>query len=257
MAEENKKTTTQKTKNTKKDVKEKELKQKKDTQKEKKQENLNHTMIFDGNQKKNLKEVVEKLEKENIVLKDKVIKRSKIKKTIVIILVIIMLLVMITTGIIIGKELYNIPKQEPKIETLNSNLYDKVNKYRTEINNKKENKKDKQEDKKTVLKQITLTEFENKVLDKENMTILVSSSTCLYCMQFEPIVEEVLKEQEKIIYVIEIKSMDDIEVERFREYYEFTITPTIFTIKDGIVTAEQTGATTKEKLEKWMIENAE
>ena len=87
------------------------------------------------------------------------------------------------------------------------------------------------------------------------MTVLISSSTCLWCMQFEPIIEEVLKEQEKKMYVIEITSMEDEEVTKFREYYAFTITPTIFTIKDGVVTAEQTGITTKEELTDWVTKN--
>ena len=219
-----------------------------------KEELLDRTMIFDGAQKKNLKEVVENLEKENVVLKDKVIKRSKVKKVLIIILVLAMLGFMIFAGVVLGKELYQYYKQSEEVETLNSNLYDKVNVYRDEIKDKTVAKKD--EDKKdSVLQQITLTEFEKKVLDKENMTILISSSTCLYCMQFEPTVEEVLKEQEKTIYVIEINSMKEKEINRFREYYPFTITPTIFTIKDGSIIAEQEGITSKDKLTEWVTKN--
>lgn len=219
-----------------------------------KEELLDRTMIFDGAQKKNLKEVVEKLEKENVVLKDKVIKRSKIKKVLIILLVLAMIGFMIFTGIVLGKEIYKELKQEKQVETLNSNLYEKVNAYRDEIKDKTVDKKE--DDKKdSVLKEITLTEFEKKVLDKENMTILISSSTCLYCMQFEPTVEEVLKELKKTIYVIEINSMKEDEIKQFREYYPFTITPTIFTIKNGTVTAEQTGITTKEKLTDWVTKN--
>ena len=219
-----------------------------------KEELLDRTMIFDGAQKKNLKEVVENLEKENVVLKDKVIKRSKVKKVLIIILVLAMLGFMIFAGIVLGKELYQYYKQSEEVETLNSNLYDKVNVYRDEIKDKTVAKKD-EDEKDSVLQQITLTEFEKKVLDKENMTILISSSTCLYCMQFEPTVEEVLKEQEKTIYVIEINSMKEKEINRFREYYPFTITPTIFTIKDGSIIAEQEGITSKDKLTEWVTKN--
>ena len=219
-----------------------------------KEELLDRTMIFDGAQKKNLKEVVENLEKENVVLKDKVIKRSKVKKVLIIILVLAMLGFMIFAGVVLGKELYQYYKQSEEVETLNSNLYDKVNVYRDEIKDKTVAKKD-EDEKDSVLQQITLTEFEKKVLDKENMTILISSSTCLYCMQFEPTVEEVLKEQEKTIYVIEINSMKEKEINRFREYYPFTITPTIFTIKDGSIIAEQEGITSKDKLTEWVTKN--
>ena len=219
-----------------------------------KEELLDRTMIFDGAQKKNLKEVVENLEKENVVLKDKVIKRSKIKKVLIILLVILIIIMMALAGISLGKEIYKSFEREEKVQTLNSNIYDKVNVYREEIKDKTVEKTDEKDDKKT-LHQITLTEFEKKILDKEDMTILISSSTCLYCMQFEPTVEEVLKEQEKTMYVIEINSLEEDEIKQFRKYYPFSITPTIFTIEKGTVVAEQTGITTKDKLTDWVTKH--
>ena len=182
------------------------------------------------------------------------LKHYNFKRVLIIILVLAMLGFMIFAGVVLGKELYQYYKQSEEVETLNSNLYDKVNVYRDEIKDKTVAKKD-EDEKDSVLQQITLTEFEKKVLDKENMTILISSSTCLYCMQFEPTVEEVLKEQEKTIYVIEINSMKEKEINRFREYYPFTITPTIFTIKDGSIIAEQEGITSKDKLTEWVTKN--
>ena len=41
---------------------------------------LERTLIFDGRENQNLAEVVQKLEEENVVLEDKIIKRSKGKK---------------------------------------------------------------------------------------------------------------------------------------------------------------------------------
>ena len=103
--------------------------------------------------------------------------------------------------------------------------------------------------------QITLKEFEQKILNKEDMNILVSSNSCYFCYNFEPIVEDVLTKLNKKIYMIEINSLEKEELQKFRTYYAFTITPTIFTIKNGIVANEKTGTQTAEELEAWATEN--
>lgn len=218
-----------------------------------KEEKLEHTMIFDGAQRKNLTEVVERLEKENVVLKDKVVKRSKINKIIVIILIALIASSMTAIAIYLGSSIKDKMDAEKKIPTLNTDIYNKVTEYRVELNDEVEDKEN--EDTKTVLKEITLEQFENKILKKENINILVSSKTCYFCMQFEPIVEETLKDSGKTIYKIDIANMTEKELKRFRKYYAFTITPTIFTVKDGIVTAEKLGSMDAETLKTWANEN--
>ena len=210
-------------------------------------------MIFDGAQKKNLKEVVEKLEKENVVLKDKVVKRSKINKVIVIILVPLIAAAMIAIGVYLGTIIKERMDAEKRIPTLNTDIYNKVTEYREDLNDEVEEKDE--EEAKTVLKEITLEQFENKIIKKENINVLVSSNTCYFCIQFEPIVEETLKDSNKTIYKIDIAKMSEKEVKRFREYYAFTITPTIFTVKDGIVTSEKLGSMDAETLSVWANEN--
>lgn len=217
------------------------------------EEQLERTMIFDGAQKKNLKEVVEKLEKENVVLKDKVVKRSKINKVIVIILVTLIAAAMIAIGVYLGTNIKERMDAEKRIPTLNTDIYNKVTEYREELNDEVEEKDE--EEAKTVLKEITLEQFENKIIKKENINVLVSSNTCYFCIQFEPIVEETLKDSNKTIYKIDIAKMSEKEVKRFREYYAFTITPTIFTVKDGIVTSEKLGSMDAETLSVWANEN--
>lgn len=218
-----------------------------------KEEQLERTMIFDGAQKKNLKEVVEKLEKENVVLKDKVVKRSKINKVIVIILVTLIAAAMIAIGVYLGTNIKERMDAEKRIPTLNTDIYNKVTEYREELNDEVEEKDE--EETKSVLKEITLEQFENKIIKKENINVLVSSNTCYFCIQFEPIVEETLKDSGKTIYKIDIAKMSEKEVKRFREYYAFTITPTIFTVKDGIVTSEKLGSMDAETLSVWANEN--
>ena len=105
-----------------------------------KEEQLERTMIFDGAQKKNLKEVVEKLEKENVVLKDKVVKRSKINKVIVIILVTLIAAAMIAIGVYLGTNIKERMDAEKRIPTLNTDIYNKVTEYREELNDEVEEK---------------------------------------------------------------------------------------------------------------------
>ena len=257
MAEEKKKATPKKTE--KKEVAKKEVEKKTSTKKTTpatKEEKLERTLIFDGTQKKNLKEVVEKLEKENVVLKDKVVKRSKIKKWIVIILGLIIILSMIATSIYLGVSIKkNIDKNKP-IDTLNTNIYNKVNEYRGELKDRTEEEKDEdKKEEKTILKTISLAQFEKKILAKENINVLVSSSTCYFCLTFEPTIEESLKDSDKTIYRIDVADLEDKEVETFRKYYAFTITPTLFVVKDGIVTAEKLGTMSEEDLKIWTEEN--
>ena len=97
-----------------------------------------------------------------------------------------------------------------------------------------------------------ISEFENKVLNGEDMAILIASSKCYYCLTFEPTINEVFTDNNKTIYRIDIASLTSDEASRFRTYYAFTSTPTIFTIKDGIATSELKGTTTKEELGSWV-----
>lgn len=223
--------------------------------KPKKDEQLDRTMIFDGEQKKNLQEVVDKLEKENIVLKDKVVKRSKLKRVIVYILIALIAAGFIYIGIYLGTNLkknMTPPKEEEKIPTLNTNIYDKVNQYREDIKDKETNKKPVQ---KGNVRTISLREFENKILAKEDINVLVSSNTCYFCMTFEPTVETVLKETNKIIYRIDISELEQKDIDKFREYYAFTITPTIFVVKDGVVVSEKIGTMAEDNFKNWATEN--
>ena len=229
-----------------------------------KEEQLEKTLIFDGRQNKNLLEVVEKLEEKNVVLEDKVIKRSNVKKIIIIILTILIFsIIAVTTWYVVKDEM----QRTEDNQTLNSNIYKKVaKKYKTISDINKQEKKD-NKDKETAadtikeieysnIETIGLAEFERKILEKENMTILIASSTCYPCLKFEPTIDEVYKERNAKIYRINISLLSEEEVNRFRTYYAFKVTPTIFTIKEGIATAESTGNLSKEELINWLDKNA-
>lgn len=229
--------------------KEEKLEEKKTTS-----ESLEKTIIFDGNQSKNILEVVDKLEEENVCLDDKVIKRSKIKKYIIIILTI---LIFVVIGSTIGYIVNTHIKEKENNQTLNSNIYKKVNANYKTINDIEENKGSSlAEDEYENIEDITLAEFEKKNYNKENMTIFISSTTCYHSITFESVIDKVYGSLDKKIYRINITSLTDEEIERFRTYYAFKVTPTIFTIKDGIVTSEVTGTMTEEELTTWAKENS-
>lgn len=229
--------------------KEEKLEEKKTTS-----ESLEKTIIFDGNQSKNILEVVDKLEEENVCLDDKVIKRSKIKKYIIIISTI---LIFVVIGSTIGYIVNTHIKEKENNQTLNSNIYKKVNANYKTINDIEENKGSSlTEDEYENIEDITLAEFEKKNYNKENMTIFISSTTCYHSITFESVIDKVYGSLDKKIYRINITSLTDEEIERFRTYYAFKVTPTIFTIKDGIVTSEVTGTMTEEELTTWAKENS-
>lgn len=216
---------------------------------------LERTLIFDGRENQNLAEVVEKLEAENVVLEDKVIKRSKGKKIAVIVLT---ALIFITIVLTIGYIIYSEIERVTNSQTLNSNIYDKVsNKYDSinDIDTEKKTDSDLvNEDYKNIV-DISLGQFEKKILEKEDMIVIVTSTTCYYCVKYEPIVDEVFKEMDKKIYRVNITSLSSKENDRFRTYYAYKKTPTIFAIKNGIVKKDLVGIKTKEDLQKWLDKN--
>lgn len=216
---------------------------------------LERTLIFDGRENQNLAEVVEKLEAENVVLEDKVIKRSKGKKIAVIVLTaLIFITIALTIAYIICTEIERVNNSQ----TLNSNIYDKVsNKYDSVNDIDTEKKTDSElvnEDYKNIV-DISLGEFEKKILEKEDMIVIVTSTTCYYSVEYEPIVDEVFKEMDKEIYRVNITSLTTEENDRFRTYYAYKTTPTIFSIKNGIVKKNLVGKNTKEDLKKWLDKN--
>ncbi len=215
---------------------------------------LEKTIIFDGTQSKNLSDVVNKLEEDKVVLDDRVIKRSKARKVIIIILVIAMLAV---AGITAKYVTDQIAESKRIKETLNSNIYAKASeKYEKEEDVEDSENSDLIKDiKYENIETITLSDFEKKALNKEDMIVLVASTTCYSCITFEPVIDEVFNDLGKTIYRLNITSMSKDDVTRFRTYYAFKSTPTIFVIRDGIVVADVRGAMNEENLKRWLDEN--
>lgn len=215
-----------------------------------KEEQLEKTIIFDGTHNKNLNDVVDKLEEDNVVLEDKVIKRSKTKKAIIILLIIAIV------GLIVGTTYYVVSNEtnNSKLhQNVNINLYKKVSKVI-----KKEGKLSAKEEPAELaenyenIETISLADLEQKIVNKEDMVVLIASTNCYHCAAYEPIVDEVFGKNNKTIYRINVISLTKAEGQRLLSYYYFTDTPTIFSVKDGYVSSELKRTTTKEDLDKWV-----
>lgn len=218
-----------------------------------KNKDLEKTIIFDGRQSKNIADVVNRLEEDNIVLDDKIIKRSKAKKNAIIILIILIVAVICATTY------YVVDAQHQKNEmskTLDSNIFKKVSdKYNSadEIDNTNVGIKD--ESKYSNINSITLAQFEERSLSKEDMVVLVASETCYASMSFEPLLNEVFSEYDMTLYKVNISKYTKEQEQTFRTYFAYTSTPTLFTIKAGIVTSVNVGTLSEENLRAWIEEN--
>ncbi len=251
-----KKTTTKKTTTTKKVAPKKIEPKVEEVKKEetKKEEALEKTIIFNSKQKRNLKEVVDKLEEETVVVDDKVIKRSVVRKYLIIIIAVAMVLVAAASIAYVASQQ---KVERHRNETTGSNIYEKAKAKKIEPVKEEEEREVETEEKYEHIITIDLKTFESKAANKDEMIVLVASSSCSSCVQFEPDVEKVFAELDKKIYRVDIKSMNEEEINAFREYYAFTITPTIFVVKDGVVVADtaRTGRMKPEDLKEWLDKN--
>ena len=136
-------------------------------------------------------------------------------------------------------------------QTIDSNIYKKAKKNKVSSNITKSFKFGKEKE----LNEINLNEFELLALKKEDFYLYISSDTCMACLNFKPVLEESIKEIDKIVYVFNISDKSKKDIEIFRTYYAFHSTPTLVYIKNGIVKDEQVGSKNKDKLIKWFNKN--
>ena len=255
-----KKTATKKTE-PKKTIKKEEVKEIKETKevkpieekvKEEKQQELEKTIIIDGTDKKNLEEVVNHLEDENIILKNKVIKRSKIKKYSIIVLAITIVVVAIGCAIYFINNI-----ADKKIESsVNSNILEKIQQREDSSDKKSESDNGiTTNEYYENIKSISLTEFEDKIRNGEDVNVMIFSSTCLACAEYEPIMQPILAENDKLIYKIDILKLSETEREILLDYYHFNLTPSIFTVRDGYIKADLVGKKDSKTFETWVKEN--
>ena len=222
-----------------------------------KEEKLERTMIFDGTQKKNLEEVVNKIGEDKVVLKDKVIKRRPINRYIIYVLSVLILVTLVGSIIAINKESKkNNKNTEPdSFERLNAADYQRND--GSEIRNTaRDTIKDEDVDiKYSNLKTITIDEFSVKVAEGEKMLVMISSETCSFSILAENDYNRVLSEEKRLMYRLDITAMTDEENARLRNYYPYTATPTVIAVKDGEIVSEVEGTQTEAEFRNWVRSN--
>ncbi len=217
---------------------------------------LEKTMIFDGSQRKNLEEVVNKLEEDNVVLKDKVVKRKPINKYIIYVLVVLIVATIVTSIVMVTKELKksNAAKVSYNDERLNPEDYQTIDP--ATIPEGETVKDNPVEIKYSNLETITIDEFGVKIAEGENMLVLISSETCSFSITAEPVYNKVLLAEKKKMYRLDITRMNAEETTKLRDFYPFTATPTTIAVKEGKVVSEVEGKQSEQEFRSWVRNNS-
>jgi thioredoxin-related protein len=214
-------------------------------------EALEKTIIINGLEKKNIEEVAKKIEEKKV---QKVDKSDRPRILVIVFIAILMIALVIFTVI----KVLNNEKVETG-ETIGSNIAEKIEKGEIKEPDKVPTDPEEEngyKEKYDAIKLVSLGEFQSAVKANPEMAVLVMSSTCYYCAEFEPVVNEVLKEQGKVIYEFDLARMSDEDIATLRSYYYFTSTPTIFTIgKDGKVVSDIEGYQNKNTFSEWAEKN--
>lgn len=82
------------------------------------------------------------------------------------------------------------------------------------------------------LKEITYTEIEKKLENKESFVLIVSQSTCSHCATYKPKIKQIAKEYGFDMYYIDI-DLENKKEEFIQEFHLSGATPTTLFFKNG------------------------
>ena len=83
------------------------------------------------------------------------------------------------------------------------------------------------------LKSLSYSAFQKKIESKETFIVEVMSDDCTACKNFEPKIEEVVKEYNITVYQLNIHTMSDEDYQKFASDFSITGTPTTMFITNG------------------------
>ncbi|WP_338451298.1 thioredoxin family protein [Niallia oryzisoli] len=95
-------------------------------------------------------------------------------------------------------------------------------------------------------------ELDQKLKDKEDITVYYFQSTCEYCKQATPILSPLAEEMG-----IDLLQYNLLEFEQGWDDYGIQETPTIVQYKDGKEVARITGLTSEDEYRQWFTENSQ
>lgn len=83
--------------------------------------------------------------------------------------------------------------------------------------------------------EITYSELQVKVNNKENLVLFVGRESCSACSTFKEILNERIPKEHKnlTIYYIDLAKLTDEELIKFNSTYDYSATPTTFIITSG------------------------
>lgn len=84
------------------------------------------------------------------------------------------------------------------------------------------------------LKNISVTELENKIENKETFVLVISQTGCSHCEQYLPELDRTLKEVNKEAYVLNVTGLDKENTATLSKYVNFSGTPTTIFFTEGI-----------------------
>ena len=118
----------------------------------------------------------------------------------------------ITSIILINKTPLKVNKN---VSNMDYERYEEVgsNKVTVENNENKEEKVEKVEYK--YLKKIDMQRLQEMLNNKEKFILVLTGTTCPHCLSYKPVLEEVLKEEKKVAYELDVWALNQEEKAKF------------------------------------------
>ena len=99
------------------------------------------------------------------------------------------------------------------------------------------------------IEKLTLDELKDLIAKKRSFVIVISQTYCGHCIDYKPVFNEALKDNNIIGYELDLLTLKKSEYEDFNNLLTVTGTPTTFIYIDGVVQQEnKEGSVTKEEL---------
>ena len=108
------------------------------------------------------------------------------------------------------------------------------------------------------LEEIDLDELKRKLDNEDDFILLISQSFCSHCMEYKPVLNEVLEENGLYAYYIEYDNLTSKEQKQFKKLFSFEGTPTTLIIEDGEEKDTKNrllGSSSKSKIEEFLKDN--
>lgn len=90
------------------------------------------------------------------------------------------------------------------------------------------------EDKNSSLVNITTTELESKIENKDTFILVLSQTGCSHCEQYLPELDRTLKEYDIKAYVLNISEASEADSKKLIQYVNFSGTPTTVFFTEGV-----------------------